>query len=331
MGRQNGLPDSLELFGNLPLLKVIVWASPILKDSGSTKAQLPSYLGSTWRGVIGQNLQKLVCPFVQRPRASECTIKDHCPYFQLFEQVSSVPGFSSAPRGYILFPDQTEEKKLRLEITLFGTASRFVSALARAILRAQKSGLGADRVQFNIIRWAEILPGGDINPLSFDLEYLNISGPFPLFKWIESMPIPKQREEIVFVTPMRLRQKGKYLFRMDWPFFFSTLVRRLEILNILFNRQERIGSDLWLQLNEAFSQAYVARDELYWKDLKRYSNRQCRKVPLGGLVGKVVVENISLWWWRWWQMAALVHVGKGTNMGLGKVAFSFHSPIVLPG
>ena len=77
----------------------------------------------------------------------------------------------------------------------------------------------------------------------------------------------------------------------------------------------------FLELKKAFSQAHVVKDELYWKDLKRYSSRQNRKVPLGGLVGKVVVENTSSWWWRWWQMATLVHVGKGTNMGLGKVTF----------
>ena len=322
MLRLNRLPDSLELFGDLPMLKLIVWVSLAQENTDSTGPQVPSYLGSTWRGVIGQNLQKLVCPFVQRPQPSECTIKAYCPYFQLFEQKSSVPGFSSAPRGYIFFSDQTEENKLRLEITLFGTASRFVPALARAILRAQESGLGAGRVPFNIIRWAEILPGGETNPLLFDLEYLNICGPFPLYRWVESMSFStKQREEITFVTPMRLRQKGKYLSRMDWPFFFLTLVRRLEMLNIIFNGQKLIGPDLWLELKKAFSQAHVVKDELYWKDLKRYSSRQNRKVPLGGLVGKVVVENTSSWWWRWWQMATLVHVGKGTNMGLGKVTF----------
>lgn len=322
MSEQNGLPDSLELFGDLPLLKLIVWAKPIQEDPDSIKTQLPSYLGSTWRGVIGQSLQRLVCPFIHSPRCPECSIKNHCPYFQLFEQNSSVPGFSSVPRGYILFPKKIKNKELCLEVTLFGSASRFLPALCRAILRAQKSGLGANRIQFSITRWAEILPEGGINPLSFDLDYLEIKGPFPLSIWLESMSSPKQRQEIVFVTPMRLRQRGKYLSRMDWSFFFSTLARRLEMLNIFFNGHEPIGQDSWLQLKETFSQAHVVRDELHWKDLQRYSNRQRRKVPLGGLVGKVVVENISSWWWRWWQVAALVHVGKGANMGLGKIVFS---------
>jgi CRISPR/Cas system endoribonuclease Cas6 (RAMP superfamily) len=65
----------------------------------------------------------------------------------------------------------------------------------------------------------------------------------------------------------------------------------------------------------------VDKEELHWLDLKRYSRRQRKKIPLGGLVGRVYLNNVSSWWLKWWQLASLVHVGKGAGMGLGKIVY----------
>ncbi len=304
-------PDGIELFGSLPVLKlgIIIQCNEL--------NSLPSYLGSTFRGLIGSSLQSLICPFWPKPTCKKCTISLQCPYFELFEKQSSLSGLKTVPRGYIFFP-QKINGKISLEITLFGSATRFVPALLKALFKSQEYGLGAKRIPFNVVYVGEILTNNGLNPLDQNLDYLSLMGPFPLYLWLKNTPLIREKE-ILFPTPVRLRKHGDYLRSMDWPFFFLTLARRLESLNIFFNGASSIGKDIWQRLKQEFADIEIKEEEFRWYNLKRYSNRQKRKVPLGGLKGKVVVQNISSWWWTWWQMAEIVHVGKGANMGLGKV------------
>lgn len=106
---------------------------------------------------------------------------------------------------------------------------------------------------------------------------------------------------------------------MDWPFFFASLARRLEGLNCLFNNGNLLGRQVWKELTDEFNNINIKKEELSWQDLRRYSNRQGRKVPLGGLTGRVVIKNSSDDHFQWWLAASLVHVGKGAVMGLGKI------------
>jgi len=310
------LIDPLSLFGDLPILKLKVEAT--IKEQNN----LPYFLSSTWRGVIGNSLQNLVCPFKKKNKnCASCAIREYCPYFQLVELDSDINGFHSTVRGYVLFSLLTNRDKLWLEITLFGRASKFVNALILALIEAQKIGLGYRRMPFVLSSIVELLPSGRKNILSLDCDKLNIKGPFSLREWIENFSIAIV-EKIYFVTPLRLRKQGRYLFKMDWPFFFSTLARRLEMLRVFFGGGERLSKDEWYKLKSIFeNEAKVDREDLIWKDLKRYSNRQKRKVPLGGLIGTIYISEISPWWWKWWQMAHFVYVGKGASMGLGRIIF----------
>ena len=128
-------------------------------------------------------------------------------------------------------------------------------------------------------------------------------------------------------TPLRLRRQGKYLNRFDPVFYLEALARRLEGLNCLFENGEPLGREKWEALRSCF-QAHFAdqapswRAELRWRDFARYSNRQKRKVPMGGLIGNVHFFQAPDWLGPWLRAAELVHVGKGSVMGLGKVRIS---------
>lgn len=302
------------LFGDLPLLK-LRFSAKLTKQ-----ATLPPFLGSAWRGLIGWQLKKLVCPFDRKYVCKSCTIKEHCPYFMLFERESSLPGLMETPRGYIFYPSAYHNGNLELHITLIGSCVKFLPVLAKALFKGQGKGLGIGRFPYEIISWAEMLHGGKSNPLQLNPDAHQSSiGPYPVNSWLKKTPQCRDGFTIQLVTPVRLRKEGKYLGIMNWPFFFSCLARRLEALNCVFNEGSLFGKEIWKALQHQFESQDKIEYNLKWQDLYRYSKRQKRKIPMGGLVGSVTVPNPSPWFMEWWQVASLVHVGKGAAMGLGKI------------
>ncbi len=59
--------------------------------------------------------------------------------------------------------------------------------------------------------------------------------------------------------------------------------------------------------------------DLRWDDYARFSNRQKKKVPMGGLVGQCSFVSDLPYLEKWLKCAELVHVGKGAAMGLGRI------------
>lgn len=56
-----------------------------------------------------------------------------------------------------------------------------------------------------------------------------------------------------------------------------------------------------------------------WTDWERYSNRQERKMFMGGLTGSVIYEGDFTPFAGIMAMSQQVHVGKNTAFGLGKI------------
>jgi hypothetical protein len=313
------LPSPADLFGGLPIQQI---RCRVALPSG---AKLPPFAGSAWRGAIGWELQRLVCPFhkKKRPLCKDCLMNAHCPYALLFEEENTMPGLSDAPRGYLVLPEESSDKKnIFLKITLFGPCTKFIPLIVMALRSGQKVGLGQGRekIPYQMRELSELLPGGKEMTISFLPEHSCAGlGPFPLKEWIASTEILPAELRIRLSTPVRLRKKDQYLDCMDWPFFFSSLVRRLEALNCLFYDGQPLGKDRWLALKKGFHFNGAVKDDLKWRDMARYSSRQRQMIPLGGMVGEAVFESPSRALIEWIQCAELVHVGKAVVMGLGKV------------
>jgi len=302
----------VSLFGDLPLLKVRICAR--LPD----EAAVPRFLGSAWRGLIGWELVRLVCPFDRRPRCGQCPINDHCPYFLLLEKRSTLPGLLNAPRGYVLycFKDGNSLNVIELEITLFGSCIRFLPVLAMALFKGQESGLAAGRYPYEIISFERISRRGESTQLNFDQEgYVFAGRPALLRECLE--PSNRSKCRVRLATPLRLRRAGKYLAEFDLPFFLATIARRIEAINCLFHSGKPLGKEIWGQLQQWFNSKTECEAEVRWVDLERYSNRQRRKVPMGGIIGDVFLGEQEIF--EWLAVASLIHVGKGAAMGLGKV------------
>ncbi len=307
------------LFGGLPLVRVRFG----LMVSGSG---LPAFLGSAARGLLGWELQRLVCPFSSRPACKACVIKEHCPYFVLIEGETDLPGLADSPRGYVLLLERNTEENDRywFSVTLFGGCSRFLAAVTAAVLSGRERGLGSRRFPFQVETLEEVLPGGASRPLPLRPESLRtMPAPASLTAWMGNSAslAASGRVRLRFSTPLRLRRQGKYLGALDGPFFLDTLARRLEAMNILYNDGAPLSPETRAGLHDLFSGFTPLALDLTWRDQGRYSGTQRCKVPMGGLVGWVEAE-VSPVVGEWLCVAALLHVGKGAAMGMGKVEVS---------
>jgi hypothetical protein len=326
-------PDHLSpstLFGDLPVLRLR------MEYSVDDPELLPGYLGSSWRGVLGWQLQRLCCPFRDRPHCPDCLIREQCPYFVLYERKSSVPGVQDTPRPYVFFPEPSSHAPGNrpdpdgshvLNITLFGSACRAAPLLWKTIHEAARKGLGRERVRFKVHAWSECGQGGDWQRLPDTDSYRHLQGPHTLRNVLD--PPPRSPWRVTLDPPLRLRRQGRYMSEMDWSFVLTSLARRVQLLCAVFNDRELLGREGWAPLKERLEDMAAAvrtktdtGSSVAWKDWSRYSNRQRRKVPMGGLVGSLVITEAPEELWPWLRLAGLVHVGKGAAMGLGRLQAS---------
>jgi hypothetical protein len=66
----------------------------------------------------------------------------------------------------------------------------------------------------------------------------------------------------------------------------------------------------------------VVERRLAWRELFRASGRHGRLLPMGGLVGEVVLEGDLAPLLPWLVWGTLVHVGKDAAMGNGALALA---------
>lgn len=297
---------------------------------------LPSdfYLGSTLRGAIGWQMQRLVCPFDGRKKCDACLVRDDCPYHELYCKQSALPGLADSPRGYVYYvsPD-SGSNFVNLEITLFGSCSRFAPVLFEALLRASKSGLTRRRIAVGIEKIEQIIPDGKKRIYNWKQLSSQIMDALPLVEWLGEI---NGKIEAVFSikTPLRLRKNGRYLNYLDMDFLLQNILRRMESLGCVFGDGESIGKENWERIKEEMLPDQIKQCEspeemngtglsyharIRWDDYKRYSNTQRKKVPMGGIVGDVRVKGADKNIFPLLRAVEFLHVGKGAAMGLGRV------------
>ena len=72
-------------------------------------------------------------------------------------------------------------------------------------------------------------------------------------------------------------------------------------------------------LVERAGEVRISNNSLRWFDWKRYSNRQERKMFMGGMLGSVTYEGDLGEYLGLLDFCQKVHVGKNTSFGLGRI------------
>lgn len=154
-----------------------------------------------------------------------------------------------------------------------------------------------------------------------------------------------KKAEVEFLTPTRLKYRGKLTSDLDFYLLFRAILMRLATLMNLyceggevllpsgyktdagsllryFYSYKELDSDSRKSIREAIKESKdisTERNDLFWMDWERYSNRQGERMKLGGVVGKISFIGSLGKFLPYLLLAEHIHVGKETTFGLGKV------------
>jgi CRISPR-associated endoribonuclease Cas6 len=291
-------------------------------------ARLPPFKGSLLRGAFGHALRRMVCVMGPQQPCPSCSLRGGCVYPRLFvtliegEPPPFLRGLSTAPGPYIFEPGEerrefSEGDLLEFDLLLVGAAVELQAYAALAIERMGPGGLGVRRVPFRLE----------------SLCYLSGAG-----SWVEGWDGRRRQwgarasalwtggeaagglpgeATLRFLTPTRIQVRKRPVQEPGFRLLaFQMLRRTLELTHF-----HAPGAATEWEFQELLREAdrVEVEHDLTWRDWERYSNRQQRKMTLGGFVGTMKLRGDLTPFWPLLKTAEVIHVGKGASFGLGRV------------
>lgn len=272
------------------------------------RAQLPSYLGSTLRGVLGQILYQT----------------DQEAYRYLYANGMKAGGQQNSVKPYILEPPELctgkriieEGEKLSFNLLLLGDTTKYSYSIIRALEKIEQYGLGACRYPFRLL---QVMHRKEQRLLWREGNY------YPMGKQEVGIPdrtlLEVEGAGIRFCTPLRIRRGGKLLTDIS----FAVLIRN--ITNRVVALTERYGGwvdqEVVAKLQELSLEIKTVKESLKIEELDRYSNRLQEKMNFSGLLGEMEFAGDLTPFVPWLYVAEILHIGRNTTFGMGKVQVYF--------
>jgi hypothetical protein len=255
------------------------------------------------RGALGSSLRFLMCRS-PATRCSSCREHSECAFLKLWQpEREPLPG-ARGPRFRLvpwILHAEVVSNRLRVLIRLFGSAAQDAWRFKVAVELAGARGIGPLMQGFK--------PSGEIVAQNSTLSCLALKRAEP-------------GEHLVarFLSPLRLVSNANPAQAPpSFASFAAAIERRLRLAQLCWSGQE--PQPRQLEIEDA-RRVEILRSDTEWCRLTRFSRRQRRVTHLGGLKGEV---TYGPGWEPFWPViatAAVLHAGKLTTMGLGKVAFS---------
>jgi len=312
------------------------FAVHLLRFTGEVTAplRLPPAAGAALRGALFGALRNQFCLAGSGPLCGQPELARDCPVCFLLApvEVHNRRG-QDVPRPYALRPPSSAGKtyaigeSVEFELATFGQAlSHFPYALL-GIQEMGRQGLGVGRA--GAFRLAEVWAA---DPLAGRQERIyrasepTVRAPGLPVGWdqvsAEARAIASagggRRLRLELLSHTRL-VVGDRLVKPDSFELRFLLGRLLERLEALFGRYGAgaPGFDA-SALIAAAGRVTLSERRLVWRELFRASGRHGRMVPMGGLLGEVVLEGELEPLLPWLVWGSLTHVGKDAAMGNGQ-------------
>ena len=263
-----------------------------IKFDIKTPIDAPEFIGSMIRGVLGGALKDVVCinPSFD---CKECFAKDDCIYYKFYEEKNR---FVNYRLDFNLY-----SKKIEFGLYLFNDAVDKYPYILSAIFKAfSQKGIGYKREtteDFEIYYDNNIIfKAGEFSN--------NIKAEPKEFESSSFSPIIKLK----LITPLRLKRDGRFL-KSD----------NLDIKDILISAISK--KSFFEQTKKEHIEQFpsVVMKDLAFKDFTRFSNRQKRKMKVGGVVGEMIINNLTPQTYNLLKYATITGVGKLNSFGLGKI------------
>jgi hypothetical protein len=295
-------------------------------------AILPTYKGSTFRGVFGHALKHVTCALKQQ-ECERCLLVSRCLYPFVFEthltrSTGKNENVSSPPHPVVICPDTTKKKEfgpgesLPVTLTLLGKVNEnlpyFIYAFQEMGRRGVGKTLNGKRARFTL---SKVTHRSDT---VFSSKTGRIQTPALLPELFFSNPSEKNSDSAVlkvkvnFETPMRIKFEKDIPKAMDFETLVRHMLRRMSsLLNHHGSGEPRLD---YKGMIERSRSVRIIENTMAWLDWQRYSSRQDKKMFMGGFTGSVVYEGAIGEYLHLLDFCSRVHVGKNTVFGLGKIS-----------
>lgn len=278
--------------------------------------RLPHHSGSLLRGILGRALRSSGCA-AATPCAAACEAPTACTYARLFDPPLPDPlphkllrGATMAPQPLLpIIPapgaiDLHEDEVFSFAVRVLGRlASADEQRLCRALEAVAEAELGRSDGQLAVV---SVTRRGE----------LDRAPSIPSFD-----PAP-QRATITFETPAWIEHRKVLPTEPDFRTLFRNFNRRLTIMSALYGERSAADDERFAEL-DARCDAISVRAELRPLSWERHSIERDQRHPMKGLIGTVELEGPLEPFVETLRLAELVHVGKATSHGLGRIRVAF--------
>ncbi|MCX7983019.1 MAG: CRISPR system precrRNA processing endoribonuclease RAMP protein Cas6 [Syntrophales bacterium] len=287
------------------------------------EAILPEYKGSTFRGVLGHALKKIVCA-LKNEKCDSCILNRSCLYINLFDPSAGHRGVPPPP-PYVIEPEDGGKTNYRggdkftFQLLLFGKANDYLPHFVYAFNEIGEQGIGKKikdaRGRFSLRK------------VKNDEAVIYDGQEGKIFTWPEPKDyLPDFYDEVCcanhltvrLLTPLRVKYENHLVAQLPFHILVRAALRRISVLFEMYGEGEpRID---YRGLIERSLRVQEIQKDLRWFDWSRYSRRQEQKMMMGGLVGTVSYEGEIGEFIPFLRFCELVHLGKQTAFGLGKIS-----------
>lgn len=302
-----------------------------VKNTGS----LPEYKGSTIRGGFGFALKKMSCILSSKKECIDCILSDRCLYATTFETVNKekteqfFDKYDYYPHPFVIDIDDNRTEynpgdKLKFKMTLFGNFTDNLPYYIYAIKRAGKRGFGKNKKIICNLENVHIIDKNNEKIMVYNgkedkLEKEYVKYTFSLLEYLTATNIKLNNEvKIKFLTPCRIREKEVYVKVLEFIILIKSILLRISGIskNLLDIEDNKLDTKKILKETELIK---IKERNTNWYNWVRYSNRQKRKINMGGIKGEIIYNGKNLnKFIDLLNAGSILHIGKGTVMGLGK-------------
>ena len=251
-----------------------------LKISLKSKEKLPfKFIGLTIRGVFGVGLKNVVCINPSK-ECKECFAKNNCLYYDFYEVDN--------PKWRL---GLNLNSNVEFDLFLFEEASLKISyVLTGLYFGFAKIGIKNKPIDFQLFVNDELI---------FDRKkFLNVDIKEKEFRVDEI----RNNCIIEFITPFRIKE--------------NILLKDVNLDAILENIYDRLNGLKNQPIQELHKPTYKIKSQQFkFVDFTKASHKQ----KLGGLIGKIELDEIDNKSYYFLKLAEIIGVGKGTTFGLGNI------------